>query len=93
MKVAQSAGIPLKEIQETLCQFPPNSNLTVKQWQVISSQWRDTLNKCINMLTKLCNHLNSRIGCGCLSLTDCLLRNPHDISGEKVTVEIILKGI
>ncbi|MDX7985924.1 redox-sensitive transcriptional activator SoxR [Xenorhabdus sp. 12] len=93
IKVAQSAGIPLKEVQEVLCQFPPNSNLTSKQWQVISSQWRDTLNKRINMLTKLRNHLNSCIGCGCLSLTDCPLRNPNDILGEKGTGAIILKDI
>ncbi|PHM36743.1 transcriptional regulator [Xenorhabdus mauleonii] len=93
IKVAQSAGIPLKEIQEVLCQFPPNSNLTAEQWQVISSQWRDTLNNRINMLTKLRNHLNSCIGCGCLSLTDCPLRNPNDILGEKGTGAIILKGV
>ncbi|MBD2783878.1 redox-sensitive transcriptional activator SoxR [Xenorhabdus sp. DI] len=91
IKVAQSTGIPLKEIQEVLGQFPPNSNLTAEQWQTISSQWRDRLDKRINTLTKLRNHLNSCIGCGCLSLTDCPLRNPNDVLGEKGTGAILLK--
>ncbi|CDG19232.1 redox-sensitive transcriptional activator SoxR [Xenorhabdus doucetiae] len=91
IKVAQSTGIPLKEIQEVLGQFPPNSNLTAEQWQIISSQWRDRLDKRINTLTKLRNHLNSCIGCGCLSLTDCPLRNPNDVLGEKGTGAILLK--
>ncbi|MBD2794929.1 redox-sensitive transcriptional activator SoxR [Xenorhabdus sp. 18] len=91
IKVAQSTGIPLKEIQEVLGQFPPNSNLTAEQWQIISSQWRDRLDKRINMLSKLRNHLNSCIGCGCLSLTDCPLRNPNDVLGEKGTGAILLK--
>ncbi|MDC9594104.1 redox-sensitive transcriptional activator SoxR [Xenorhabdus sp. IM139775] len=91
IKVAQSTGIPLKEIQEVLGQFPPNSNLTAEQWQVISSQWRDRLDKRINILSKLRSHLNSCIGCGCLSLTDCPLRNPNDVLGEKGTGAILLK--
>ncbi|MBD2793954.1 redox-sensitive transcriptional activator SoxR [Xenorhabdus szentirmaii] len=91
IKVAQGAGIPLKEIQEVLGQFPANSNLTADQWQAISSHWRDMLNKRIKKLTKLRNHLSSCIGCGCLSLNDCPLRNPNDILGEKGTGAIILE--
>ncbi|MBC8953967.1 redox-sensitive transcriptional activator SoxR [Xenorhabdus sp. PB62.4] len=93
IKAAQSTGIPLKEIQAVLCQFPPNSNLTAEQWQIVSSQWRDMLDKRIKILTRLRNDLNSCIGCGCLSLTDCPLRNPNDILGEKGTGAIILEKL
>ncbi len=91
IKIAQSTGIPLKEIQEVLGQFPANSNLTAEQWQTISSQWRNKLDERIETLRKLRNHLNSCIGCGCLSLTDCPLRNPNDILGKKGTGAVILK--
>ncbi|MEQ1975441.1 redox-sensitive transcriptional activator SoxR [Xenorhabdus sp. SGI240] len=81
IKVAQSTGIPLKEIQKILSQFPPNSTLTAKQWRVLSSQWRNTLEQRITKLTQLRDNLDSCIGCGCLSLTECPLRNPNDILG------------
>ncbi|MBC8945939.1 MULTISPECIES: redox-sensitive transcriptional activator SoxR [Xenorhabdus] len=83
IKVAQSTGIPLKEIQKILSQFPPNSKLTAEQWRMLSSQWRDMLDQRITKLTQLRDNLDSCIGCGCLSLTECPLRNPNDILGEK----------
>ncbi|MEX0447019.1 redox-sensitive transcriptional activator SoxR [Xenorhabdus sp. SGI246] len=83
IKVAQSTGIPLKEIQKILSQFPPNSKLTAEQWRILSSQWRDMLDQRITKLTQLRDNLDSCIGCGCLSLTECPLRNPNDILGEK----------
>ncbi|MBD2816580.1 redox-sensitive transcriptional activator SoxR [Xenorhabdus sp. Flor] len=83
IKVAQSTGIPLKEIQKILIQFPPNSKLTAEQWRMLSSQWRDMLDQRITKLTQLRDNLDSCIGCGCLSLTECPLRNPNDVLGEK----------
>ncbi|WP_340608159.1 redox-sensitive transcriptional activator SoxR [Xenorhabdus bharatensis] len=85
IKVAQSTGIPLKEIQKVLSQFPPNSKLTAEQWRILSSQWRDTLEQRITKLTHLRDYLDSCIGCGCLSLTECPLRNPNDILGKTGT--------
>ncbi|CDL87496.1 redox-sensitive transcriptional activator SoxR [Xenorhabdus cabanillasii] len=90
IKVAQSTGIPLKEIKKILSQFPPNSKLTTEQWRMLSSQWRDMLDQRITKLTQLRNNLDSCIGCGCLSLTECPLRNPNDILGEKGTGPRIL---
>ncbi|AOM42704.1 redox-sensitive transcriptional activator SoxR [Xenorhabdus hominickii] len=83
IKAAQGTGIPLKEIQEVLSQFPPNSKLTIEQWRNLSLQWRDTLDKRINRLIRLRDNLDSCIGCGCLSLADCPLRNPNDILGKQ----------
>lgn len=83
IKVAQSTGIPLQEIQEALGRFPANSALTSEQWKEMSTQWRVSLDKRIRQLTRLRNELDNCIGCGCLSLSDCPLRNPDDVLGKK----------
>lgn len=83
IKVAQSTGIPLKEIQDALGKFPANSKLTSEQWKQMSTEWKVSLDKRIKQLTRLRNELDHCIGCGCLSLSDCPLRNPDDILGRK----------
>ncbi|MDR0219582.1 MAG: redox-sensitive transcriptional activator SoxR [Enterobacteriaceae bacterium] len=90
IKVAQSTGIPLKEIQAILSQFPSNSKLTAEQWRMLSSQWRDMLDQRITHLTRLRDNMDSCIGCGCLSLTECPLRNPNDKLGKTGTGPRIL---
>ena len=83
IKVAQSTGIPLKEIQDALGRFPANSKLTSDQWKEMSTQWKTSLDKRIRQLTRLRNELDNCIGCGCLSLSDCPLRNPDDVLGKR----------
>ncbi|OKB68572.1 redox-sensitive transcriptional activator SoxR [Serratia marcescens] len=83
IKIAQSVGIPLEEIRATLGRFPAGSKLTSEQWGMLSSAWRKTLDERIQRLTMLRDRLDSCIGCGCLSLTDCPLRNPNDIWGQQ----------
>lgn len=83
IKIAQRAGIPLEEIRAALSRFPIGSKLTSEQWGVLSSAWRKTLDERIQRLTVLRDHLDSCIGCGCLSLADCPLRNPNDILGRQ----------
>lgn len=83
IKIAQRAGIPLEEIRAALSRFPIGNKLTSEQWGVLSSAWRKTLDERIQRLTVLRDHLDSCIGCGCLSLADCPLRNPNDILGRQ----------
>ena len=83
IKIAQRAGIPLEEIRAALSRFPIGSKLTSEQWGVLSSAWRKTLDERVQRLTVLRDHLDSCIGCGCLSLADCPLRNPNDILGRQ----------
>ncbi|POP22843.1 redox-sensitive transcriptional activator SoxR [Serratia marcescens] len=83
IKIAQRAGLPLEEIRAALSRFPIGSKLTSEQWGVLSSAWSKTLDERIQRLTVLRDHLDSCIGCGCLSLTDCPLRNPNDILGRQ----------
>lgn len=82
IKVAQRTGIPLEEIKRAMDRYPPNSKLTAAQWAEISSVWRDNLNARIKTLEALRDSLDNCIGCGCLSLEDCPLRNPDDTLGQ-----------
>ncbi|KZB61699.1 MerR family transcriptional regulator [Thalassospira profundimaris] len=78
IKVAQKTGIPLSEIAEAFDKLPHNTVPNAKDWEKLSSQWRDDLNERIDQLTRLRDQLGQCIGCGCLSISDCPLRNPAD---------------
>lgn len=83
IKVAQRTGIGLTEIKAVLSKYPPESQRTAQQWKAMSREWRDALDDRIRRLLRLRDELDSCIGCGCLSLTDCPLRNPGDALGAK----------
>lgn len=79
IKVAQRAGIPLKGIAEALATLPRGSVPTAKDWARLSARWKSDLDDRIGRLTRLRDQISGCIGCGCLSLTDCPLRNPADV--------------
>ncbi len=83
IKVAQRLGIPLGEIQEALGSYQPSIKLNEAQWHAASARWRAILDQRITLLTRLRDELDSCIGCGCLSLKDCPLRNPDDQLGQQ----------
>lgn len=78
IKVAQSLGLSLATISEALATLPSEQKVTVADWQQLSSVWQDELTSRINLLTQLRDQLGDCIGCGCLSLEVCQLRNPDD---------------
>ncbi len=78
IKVAQRTGIPLADIQAALAALPHDRPLTVHDWAALSERWRASLTERIEKLTALRDQLTSCIGCGCLSMEDCPLRNPYD---------------
>ena len=78
IKVAQRTGIPLESIKEALQTLPEERTPTVADWKKLSSNWKKLLNDRIQRLTKLRDQLDGCIGCGCLSLKNCPLRNPRD---------------
>ena len=90
IKVAQRAGIPLTTIKAALDQLPSGRPLTAKDWTQLSTLWRDMLSERINSLTQLRDQLDGCIGCGCLSLADCPLRNPGDHLGQSGKGAVIL---
>ncbi len=82
IKVAQRTGIPLAEIQETLQLLPWDCAPSTEDWQTFSTRWRADLDRRIDRLTRLRDQLASCIGCGCLSLAECPLRNPADVLAD-----------
>ena len=83
IKVAQRTGIPLAEIGEALASLPEKRTPTAKDWARLSRKWRKDLDDRIDQLTRLRDQLDGCIGCGCLSIESCPLRNPWDELGEQ----------
>ncbi len=81
IRVAQRAGIPLKQIGEALAALPKGAVPTAQDWAQLSARWKSDLDDRILRLTRLRDQISGCIGCGCLSLTDCPLRNPADVLG------------
>lgn len=83
IKVAQRTGIPLGAIRKALKSLPGERTPTAEDWKKLSALWRSELNDRIERLTRLRDQLDGCIGCGCLSLEVCPLRNPHDNLGKQ----------
>jgi MerR family transcriptional regulator, redox-sensitive transcriptional activator SoxR len=78
IRVAQRTGISLASIREALKALPNGRTPTADDWKKLSARWRAELNDRIERLMRLRDQLDGCIGCGCLSLRDCPLRNPWD---------------
>lgn len=78
IRVAQRAGVPLKEIAEALRTLPQARTPNARDWARLSARWKSELDARIETLTRLRDELTGCIGCGCLSLKACPLRNPGD---------------
>jgi MerR family redox-sensitive transcriptional activator SoxR len=76
--VAQQVGLALDEIREALASLPGNRTPNQRDWQRLSNSWRPRIDARIVMLERLRDRLGGCIGCGCLSLGVCKLRNPDD---------------
>jgi MerR family redox-sensitive transcriptional activator SoxR len=92
IRVAQRAGVPLDEIRQALTGLPAGRTPNAQDWRTLSTLWREALNARIHALTQLRDELEGCIGCGCLSLTDCPLRNPGDRLSAKGTGAVLLPG-
>lgn len=85
VRAAQRVGIPLATIREALARLPEERTPTREDWARLSATWRFELDERIKQLSRLRDHLTDCIGCGCLSLDTCVLSNPDDIFGERLT--------
>lgn len=82
IKVAQRLGIPLAAIKSALDALPKGRTPTEADWRKLSARWRADLDRRITQLTQMRDQLTECIGCGCLSLQTCPLRNPGDALGR-----------
>jgi MerR family redox-sensitive transcriptional activator SoxR len=83
IRVAQRTGISLASIREALKALPNGRTPTSEDWAKLSARWRAELNDRIDRLTRLRDQVDGCIGCGCLSLGVCPLRNPWDRLAEQ----------
>ncbi|MES5099610.1 redox-sensitive transcriptional activator SoxR [Agrobacterium sp. BA1120] len=91
IKIAQQAGIPLSEIRRELSLLPNGRAPNAEDWKGLAASWRTTLQRRIDRLTQLRDDLEGCIGCGCLSVKDCPLRNPGDMLGAEGKGAVLLK--
>ena len=77
-RVAQEVGISLAEIAAALQSLPEGRTPTREDWNLLSTAWRDELDQKITQLKKLRDGLTDCIGCGCMSIDKCPLRNKGD---------------
>ncbi len=78
IQIAQDVGIPLAEIAAALASLPDSRTPTRRDWAALSRGWRAEIDRRILELEALRDGLDGCIGCGCLSLAKCRLRNRDD---------------
>ncbi|MDQ6727242.1 MAG: redox-sensitive transcriptional activator SoxR [Actinomycetota bacterium] len=78
IQVAQRVGLTLDDIGRALATLPDDAGPTAADWKRLSVAWQPMLDERIRLLQGLRDELSSCIGCGCLSLERCRLRNPGD---------------
>ncbi|MGQ4513884.1 redox-sensitive transcriptional activator SoxR [Streptomyces sp. DW26H14] len=92
VRAAQRVGIPLATIRDALGGLPEGRTPTRQDWARLSRTWRSELDERIRQLGRLRDHLTDCIGCGCLSMDTCVLSNPDDVIGERLTGSRLLPG-
>ncbi|WP_405782062.1 redox-sensitive transcriptional activator SoxR [Streptomyces sp. NBC_00859] len=92
VRAAQRVGIPLATIRNALAELPDERTPTREDWARLSAAWRSELDGRIAQLGRLRDHLTDCIGCGCLSLENCVLSNPDDVFGNRMTGSRLLPG-
>lgn len=83
IRVAQRVGIPLADIAKALQTLPAGSAPSRADWARLSAGWRVELDERMAQLKKLRDQLDDCIGCGCLSIDRCRLRNPLDTLADE----------
>ena len=82
VRVAQEIGIPLAEIAVAFAALPDARTPNRKDWGRLSTEWAASLDRHIEQLVRLRDGLTDCIGCGCMSIDRCPLRNKEDRLGH-----------
>ncbi len=82
IKTAQRLGLSLTEIASAMQELPLEVTPSKADWARLSRRWRQQLQARIDQLERLRDQLDGCIGCGCLSLRECSLRNPEDVAAQ-----------
>lgn len=93
IRVAQRLGVPLAEIARALAALPEGRTPTARDWARLSRVWKADLDARIEQLVRLRDQLQGCIGCGCLSIKACVLRNPSDaLSAQGAGPQLLQPG-
>jgi MerR family redox-sensitive transcriptional activator SoxR len=78
IRVAQDLGVSLAQVGAGLATLPEGRTPTKDDWARLSAGWAAAIDGKIALLQRLRDGLTDCIGCGCLSLEHCPMRNPQD---------------
>ena len=78
IRAAEQVGLSLEQVRTAFAGFPLDVAPRKKDWTRISGAWQPLLDQRIADLQQVRDNLNSCVGCGCLSMTQCRLYNPQD---------------
>jgi MerR family redox-sensitive transcriptional activator SoxR len=82
IRTAQRVGLSLEDIHDALATLPEGRSPTKTDWARLSNRWRGELDARIDAMQRLRDRLTACIGCGCLSLKSCHLRNRDDLMAD-----------
>ncbi len=91
IKAAQKMGISLQKIKQAFANLPDSRTPSMKDWESLSTAWRDELNVRISYLERLRDSMTGCIGCGCLSMKNCPIYNQDDKLAAKGSGAVILE--
>ncbi|MFC4063554.1 redox-sensitive transcriptional activator SoxR [Actinoplanes subglobosus] len=75
---AKRLGIPLTDVAAILTTLPAGRTPSQHDWHHVSQLWKGELEARRRYLGNLERELTGCIGCGCLSMRSCGVRNPGD---------------
>ncbi|MEQ5873461.1 MULTISPECIES: redox-sensitive transcriptional activator SoxR [unclassified Pseudoalteromonas] len=91
IKAAQTMGITLEDIKQTLSTLPEQRTPTKQDWAQLSKRWQIQLDERIQYMQRLRERVNGCIGCGCLSMAKCPIYNKDDYLGEEQNGAVLLE--
>jgi redox-sensitive transcriptional activator SoxR len=83
IRAAQQVGLSLEQVRTAFASFSLDVAPSKKDWTRMSAAWKPLLDQRIAELERVRDNLNSCVGCGCLSMTQCRLYNPQDALAAK----------
>jgi MerR family transcriptional regulator, redox-sensitive transcriptional activator SoxR len=92
VQAGRAAGVSLVEIRGALSSLPTSRTPSRRDWERLSSRWRNDLDVRIETLKALRERLTTCIGCGCLSIDKCELLNPDDEAAARGAGAHYLRG-
>ncbi|MEO6886840.1 MAG: redox-sensitive transcriptional activator SoxR [Jatrophihabitantaceae bacterium] len=78
IRAAQQVGLSLGDIAIAFVDLAPHAAPTKRDWRRMAARWKPLLERRIQDLQRVRDNLDNCIGCGCLSMQQCTLYNPHD---------------